>query len=176
MAMLQAQAASDFYEDSFYKRGQKLYFLAVQSELYMEEAEKTFESLIRKYGPQTPLQMYIYGLTALKARYASNPFRKRDYFFQAVSQMDAAVDRSPDDVEVRFLRGSFYYHLPFFLGKRRAAEEDLRALTRLLLRDSALYRKRYTSEVLRGIVGFLEQTGWISPKDIAELKRLYLRE
>lgn len=174
MAPLPAQSHRDFYADTAYHRAQKLYFLAVQSEEYMEEAEKAFQALIRRYGPQPPLQMYLYGLTALKARYALNPLRKKDYFFQAVSQMDAAVRQYPEDVEVRFLRGSFYYYLPFFMGKRKEAEEDLRTLTRLLLKNPDLYRKRYTTEVLRAIVHFLDQVSWLDAKDKAQLKRLYL--
>lgn len=173
MAALRAQMPADFYADSAYRRAQKLYFLAVQSEQYMDEAEKAFRALIQRYGPQPPLQMYLYGLTALKARYSLNPLRKRDYYYQAVSQMDAAVRQSPEDVELRFLRGSFYYYLPFFMGKRKDAEDDLRTLTRLLLTNPDLYRKRYTPEVLRAITGFLEQSGWVETKDLARLRQLY---
>lgn len=173
MAVLHAQAPEDFYADSAYRRAQKLYFLAVQSEQYMPEAEKAFHALIQRYGPQAPLQMYLYGLTALKARYSLNPLRKRDYFYEAVSQMDAAVRQHPDDVELRFLRGSFYYYLPFFMGKRKEAEDDLRTLTRLLLNNPELYRKRYASEVLGAIISFLEQSGWIQEKEVMQLRRLY---
>lgn len=174
MIPLHSQNIPDFYSDNLYKKAQKLYFLAVQSERYMEEAERAIQSLIRIYGPQPPIQMYLYGLTALKARYSLNPLQKRDFFYQAVSQMDAMVRQCPNDPEIRFLRGSFYYYLPFFLGKRKEAEDDLRTLTRLLLQSPDLYRKRYTSEVLQAIVGFLEQSGWIEKGEIQRLRRLYV--
>lgn len=173
MPFLQGQTTTDFYSDSLYRRAQRLYFLAVQSERYLAEAQKAFQSLIQRYGPQPPLQMYLYGLTALKARYSLNPLKKRDYFFQAVSQMDATVERYPEDVEIRFLRGSFYYYLPSFLGKRKAAEDDLRTLTHLLLSQPEVWRKRYDPEVLRAIVSFLKQSGWIDISQISRLESLY---
>ncbi|MCS6895099.1 MAG: hypothetical protein NZZ60_02970 [Bacteroidia bacterium] len=173
MMRLQAQLSSDMYADPAYKHAQKLYFLASQSEAYMGDAENAFKNLIRKYGARPPLQMYLSGITALKARYAINPFAKRDYFFQAESQMDAIVKQNPSDPEVRFIRGSFYYYLPFFFGKRQDARDDLYTLTDLLLKNSELYQRRYSSEALRAIIGFLQQTGWIAERDMVRLRRLY---
>jgi len=167
-----AQAQS-FYTDSLYRQAQRWYFLAVQQEAYLPRAEAAFQALIRKYGPQPPLQMYLYGLTALKARYARNPFDKGRYFRQAVAQMDAQVARTPNEVEVRFLRGSFYYYLPAFLGKREAARQDLATVAALLQAHPHLYRTRYSSEVLRAIVGFLRQTGWIPADQLQALESLY---
>ncbi|MCS7296740.1 MAG: hypothetical protein RMK19_00730 [Bacteroidia bacterium] len=170
---MSAQTSSNFYADTAYRRAQKLYFLAVQSEEYLEEAEKAFQSLISRYGRQDPLLMYLHGLTALKARYALNPLKKRDYFYEAVRQMDAIVQKTPNDVEIRFLRGSFYYYLPFFLGKRAQAEEDLRTLTLLLLKNVDTYRKRYSYEALKAIIGFLEQSRWIEDEKIKKIKEIY---
>ncbi|MCX7605695.1 MAG: hypothetical protein N2170_00310 [Bacteroidia bacterium] len=165
--------AQDFYQDTLYQRAQKVYFLAVQSERYLPLAETLFHTLIHRYGPQPALQMYTYGITALKARYALNPLKKREYLYQAFAQMDAQVQRTPHDVEVRFLRGSFYYYLPFFLGKRSAAQDDIRTLTRLLLSQPEVYKKRYQEEVLRAIVGFLQRTGWIEEEMIDRLRTVY---
>lgn len=165
--------AQDFYSDSLYVRGQRLYFLAVQSERYLSLAEATFTQLVRKYGPEDPLMMYLYGLTALKARYALNPLKKRDYLYEAIAKMDATVARAPNDVEVRFLRGSFYYYLPFFLGKKAEAQADIQALVRLLLAAPSVYRERYQPEVLRAIVGFLQETGWVSAEELRQLRAAY---
>ncbi|RMF49125.1 MAG: hypothetical protein D6750_06565 [Bacteroidetes bacterium] len=167
-----AQAQS-FYSDSLYRQAQRWYFLAVQEESYLPRAEAAFHALIRRYGPQSPLQMYLYGLLALKARYAWNPLKKGEYFRQAVASMDALVARSPDDPEVRFLRGTFYYYLPAFLGKREAARQDLAAVANLLQAQPHLYRTRYSAEVLRAILGFLRQSGWIPPDQLQTLESLY---
>ncbi|MEN3040336.1 MAG: hypothetical protein ABDH66_02190 [Bacteroidia bacterium] len=171
--VVQAQSAADMYADPAYRQAQKLYFFAVQSEVFLSDAENAFKNLIRKYGPHPALQIYLSGITALKARYTFNPFDKKDYFFQAVDEMDAIVKQYPQEPEVRFIRGSFYYYLPFFLGKRKEARDDLTTLTSLLLRNAELYKRRYSSEVLRAIISFLEQTGWVAEGDIAQLRRLY---
>lgn len=167
-----AQAQS-FYADLLYRQAQRLYFQAVQEEKYMPQAEAAVQTLLRRYGPEPPLQMYLYGLTALKARYAWNPLDKGRYFRQAVAQMDAQVARTPDDVEVRFLRGSFYYYLPAFLGKREAARQDLATVASLLQAHPDLYRTRYSPEVLQAIVGFLRQSGWIPKEQMQRLEVLY---
>ncbi|MDW8235547.1 MAG: hypothetical protein RMK98_02850 [Bacteroidia bacterium] len=173
--MLQPSTAQNYslYEDSTYHAAQKLYFLAVQSENYLLQAEQSIQSLLRKYGPLPSLQMYLYGITALKARYTRNLSERVAYFRQAVAGMDAQVQRTPYDVEVRFLRGSFYYYLPSFLGKKQEARKDLQTLMRLLTEQPALYRSRYRPEVLRAIRGFLEQTEWFSQEECALLHTLY---
>ncbi|MCS7189532.1 MAG: hypothetical protein RMJ66_08470 [Bacteroidia bacterium] len=172
---LSTSLAQSFYEDSLYLRGQKLYFLSTQSEKYLQETERVFEMLIRRYGPHPPLQMYLYGITALKARYASNLLKKREYLFTAIAQMDAQVERTPDDIEVRFIRGSFYYYLPFFLGKRKFAQSDLKSVASLLLRYPDQYTKRYSGEVLRAIVSFLRETEWLEEEQLAQLEKIYFR-
>jgi len=173
MLLGMAVQAQSFYADPLYRQAQRLYFQAVQEEKYMSQAEAAFQTLIRRYGPEPPLQMYLYGLTALKARYAWNPLDKGRYFRQAVAQMDAQVARTPDEVEVRFLRGSFYYYLPAFLGKRDAAREDLAKVASLLQLHSDLYRTRYAPEVLQAIVSFLRQSGWIPKEQLKALESLY---
>jgi hypothetical protein len=177
MGFLPGQSLSvpKLYSDTLYIQAQRWYFQAVQSEDYLPRAESAFQTLVRRYGPQPCLQMYLYGITALKARYALNLLKKRDYFFQAVAQMDAQVARTPEDVEVRFLRGSFYYYLPSFLGKRQAAQEDIQTVARLLLAKPDQMRNLYQPEVLRAIVGFLAQTKWIPADALEQLRQLYGR-
>lgn len=167
-------AAQDFYSDTLYWRLQRLYFLSVGSSSYLPQAEASLAPLIQRYGPQPVLQMYKYGILALKARYESNLLRKRDYLFESMAKMDAQVERTPDDPEVRFLRGSFYYYLPGFLGKKREAQADVAAIAQLLLQNPDLYRARYQPKVLEAIVGFLESTGWVEASLIQKLQRAYL--
>lgn len=173
MGMASLAAAQTLYSDTLYHRLQKLYFLSVQSEQYLSQTEQVVEQLIQQHGPLPPLQMYKYGVLALKARYATNLLRKRDYLFESMAKMDAQVERTPDDPEVRFLRGSFYYYLPGFLGKKTAARTDINAIAELLLRNSSLYKERYQPQVLQAILGFISETGWVEESVIGQLRRIY---
>jgi len=161
------------HHDPMYKRLQRLYFLSAQSETYLKAFEDTLQLLIQRYGPYPGLQMYRYGGLALKARYSSNLIEKKNYLFTAMASMDAQVDRTPNDIEVRFIRGSFYYYLPFFLGKRKSAQEDIKIIAQLLQSQSSTLKALYDEEVLQAIVEFLDQTGWISEEQIREIRRLY---
>ncbi len=161
------------HHDPLYKRLQRLYFLSAQSETYLQAFEDTLELLIRRYGPYPSLQMYRYGGLALKARYNSNLIEKKNYLFTAIASMDAQVARTPNDIEVRFIRGAFYYYLPFFLGKRKSAQEDIQTITQLLQSQSSTLKALYDGEVLGAIVEFLAQTGWVAEEQIREIRRLY---
>lgn len=173
IGMAGAAAAQSLYPDTLYHRLQRLYFLSVQSKAYLPQTEQAAEQLIQRYGPLPPLQMYKYGILALKARYETNLLRKRDYLFESMTKMDAQVERTPDDPEVRFLRGSFYYYLPSFLGKKNAARADISAIANLLLKNPLLYRERYQPQVLQAIVGFIAETDWVEESVVQELRRTY---
>ncbi len=168
--MLMAQTP---HSDPDYKRLQRLYFLSAQNSTYLPAFEDTLQLLLRRYGPYPSLQMYRYGALALKARYTSNLMQKKDYLYTAMASMDAQVSRTPDDIEVRFLRGSFYYYLPFFLGKRKDAREDIEAISRLLESQPAKLKELYDREVLQAITEFLSQTGWIEEERANTIRQLY---
>ena len=160
-------------QDPLYKRLQRLYFLSAQNATYLKAFEDTLQILIQRYGPYPSLQMYRYGGLALKARYSSNLLEKKDYLYTAMASMDAQVARTPQDIEVRFIRGSFYYYLPFFLGKRKAAQDDIHTLAHLLEAQSQELIRLYDREVLRAMVEFLAQTGWVEEERVRRLRRLY---
>jgi hypothetical protein len=169
---LMGQSATP-HRDPLYERLQTLYFLAAQSENYLPAFEDTLQLLIRRYGAYPSLQMYRYGALALKARYATGLIDKKNYLFTAIESMDAQVQRTPDDLEVRFIRGSFYYYLPAFLGKRSEARADVQALVRLLETQAPQLKALYTSKVLQAVVEFLAKTGWVSPETVQKLRQLY---
>lgn len=166
-------SAQTIYADSSYYRLQELYFLAAQSEAYLAPFEALLDSFIRQYGPLPSLQMYRYGALALKAKYASNLIEKKNYLFTAIASMDAQVARSPSDLEVRFIRGSFYYYLPFFLGKKQAAREDIQTIAHLLQTQPTALKTQFRIEVLRAMVEFLAQTGWLEASLIRTLRNQY---
>ncbi|MCS7161997.1 MAG: hypothetical protein NZ958_01530 [Bacteroidia bacterium] len=169
----QVGTGTDIYGDTAYTQAQRLYFAAVQAETYVDKAVAAFQTLKRRYGEVPVIQAYLYGLLALQARYAFNPFKKAAYFQQAVAGLDSLVNRYPSDPEVRFLRGTFYFYLPSFLGKRAEAQKDISELTDLLLRYSPAYRAKYHPEILKAIIDFLAGTGWVAKEKIAALRKLY---
>lgn len=161
------------HHDPLYKRLQRLYLLSVQNATYLQPFEDTLQILAARYGPYPTIQMYRYGALALKARYATNLLEKKDYLYAAIASMDAQVARTPNDPEVRFIRGSFYYYLPSFLGKRKAAQDDIQTLVTLLETQTQDLTQLYDKEVLRAMVDFIAQTGWVEETRIEKLRQRY---
>ncbi len=159
------------HHDPLYKRLQRLYLLSVQNATYLQPFEDTLQILTARYGTYPTIQMYRYGALALKARYATNLLEKKDYLYAAIASMDAQAARTPNDPEVRFIRGSFYYYLPFFLGKRKAAQDDIQTLVTLL--ETQDLTQLYDKEVLRAMVDFIAQTGWVEETRIKKLRQRY---
>jgi len=161
------------HHDPLYKRLQRLYFYAAQNVAYLKPFEDTLQLLVKRYGPYPTIQMYRYGALALKARYTTNLLQKKDYLYTSMASMDAQVARTPNDPEVRFIRGSFYYYLPFFLGKRKAAQDDILTLSTLLETQAPQLTLLYDKEVLRAMTEFIAQTGWVEEERIKKLQQLY---
>jgi len=161
------------HHDPLYKRLQRLYLLSVQNATYLQPFEDTLQILTARYGTYPTIQMYRYGALALKARYATNLLEKKDYLYAAIASMDAQAARTPNDPEVRFIRGSFYYYLPFFLGKRKAAQDDIQTLVTLLETQTQDLTQLYDKEVLRAMVDFIAQTGWVEETRIKKLRQRY---
>ena len=68
---------------------------------------------------------YRGGCTMLEAARAPLPWDKGRLARQGLTMLDDAVARSPQDPEVRFVRGMTSYHLPRFFGRERVAADDL---------------------------------------------------
>ena len=72
-----------------------------------------------------PLLMAYYAASeAIKAKYIWNIFSKIQYLKQSASGFEKAVSLSPENIEIRFLRFTVQYHIPFFLGFSVNLEED----------------------------------------------------
>lgn len=70
------------------------------------------------------LTAYIGALEALKAKNSWNPYSKVKYLVQSGKTLQKAVDESPENMEIRFVRFSIQYHLPRFLGLNNDMTDD----------------------------------------------------
>lgn len=58
------------------------------------------------------------------AKHAGNPFSKLSYFNDGKKFLEAAVSKSPESLEIRFLRYTTQMEMPDFLGYNRNKSED----------------------------------------------------
>jgi hypothetical protein len=58
------------------------------------------------------------------AKHAGNPFSKLTYFTNGKKYLESAVSRSPENLELRFLRYTSQVEMPLFLGYNKNIAED----------------------------------------------------
>jgi 15-cis-phytoene synthase len=80
------------------------------------------------------LSAYAGAFSMLEAKHGRWPHARLRAVRSGLAQLDAAVARKPDDLEVRYLRLVCTWHLPGLFGRRDSARDDLRAV-RLLLAE-----------------------------------------
>jgi len=118
------------------------YLQSAQNEAAIEEG-LAFLERHQAQLPATLSEAYRAALIVLKARYAFWPQAKMHYLREGLPILDRLVAAHPDHAELRSLRLLSIYYLPFFLGRKDMAREDMRLLTEQLLSGRAFLPERY---------------------------------
>ncbi|MFD1257390.1 hypothetical protein ACFQ3S_11330 [Mucilaginibacter terrae] len=102
---------------------------------------------------KSPINVCYLGVVlALKAKHAWNPYYKVKYLNDAENTLQVAVNREPDNMEIRFMRFSIEHNVPGFLGYNKHLVTDREEMIK------QLDRKHYTTadhEVVLTIIKFL---------------------
>lgn len=102
---------------------------------------------LKSGSTESPLIIaYIGTLEALKAKHSWNPYNKIRFVSLSQKTMKSAVERDPNNLEIRFMRFSIQHYTPSFLGFSKDLEEDRKVVVRQFrnkkfgLADAALIR------------------------------------
>lgn len=151
----------------------------VRSEFYLalndEDAANRLVNFIRsEYGSDenlyTPrIQAYLGAVEAVMAGFAFNPYNKFRYVIKGLKKLGHAVERSPEDLEVRFLRFAVLHNIPSLFGVGDERQSDMEIVV-------AALRKRDYSKVnaglQKGIIEFMLESGRLSLQQQMELQML----
>ncbi|HEY1062816.1 MAG TPA: hypothetical protein VGE44_14065 [Daejeonella sp.] len=86
---------------------------------------------LKSESNQSPLIVaYIGTLEALKAKHSWNPYNKIKYVSLSQKTMRKAVERDPNNLEIRFMRFTIQHYTPSFLGFSKDLDEDRKAIVR----------------------------------------------
>jgi hypothetical protein len=116
---------------------------------------------------KTPLiTAYLGALQALKAKNSWNPYNKVKFLTLSDKTVEQAVNSSPNDLEIRFVRFSIQTNLPKFLGlsKDLPADKDL-IIHQIKQKHYGLADKVFVQNMIK----FLVDSKQCSPKEIAVL-------
>ncbi len=112
---------------------------------------------------------YYAALRGLQAKHDKNLIKKLQYLKEALTMLDEAVERAPDDLEVRFVRFSSLHHFPNLLGigKKRGRDVD-RLAAGLARRDYSVVDRKTQEEMIR----FLIKSDRLSAAQLSVLRPL----
>ncbi|MGQ9863889.1 MAG: hypothetical protein ACUVRD_05355 [Bacteroidia bacterium] len=164
---------AQLHRDPIYKEARYAYYQAVEKKEFLPRAEYLWKKLEDSYGPLPTIQAYKFCLDALKARYSWLPWEKAKYFRSATEGLDWLVDRNPQEPEIRFLRGSFYYYVGvIFPSFREKACQDMRVITQHLLNSFEALKEKYGQQAVYAMRDFILQSGCVSSQELTRLRKL----
>lgn len=151
----------------------------IRNEFYdaIEDEDKTYsleEFIINKYSEDyssySPLILAYYGgIQALKAKHAFNPFSKLKYLISGLNRLEEAINKSPDNLEIRFMRFSILDHVPGILGYSEERETDKNKIINILL------QRNYSSlnhKIQKGIAEYMVASDRLNDRQKTEIQDL----
>jgi hypothetical protein len=149
----------------------KLFYEAVESEEKLEELEnffhKNFNEKALIYHPA--LLAYTGAIDALKAKHAINPFTKFSRVLSSLNTLERAVNREPNNLEIRFIRFSILHNLPGFLGYGKERNDDMMVIVSQLAKKDYT---RYDSKLLKNVIEFMLTSERLNDSQTVQLKKL----
>lgn len=90
-----------------------------------EESAIEFNKMMSEANLSTPTHEAYYGAAlALKANYGQNVREKKEFFVEAVENIEAAVNAEPNNVEIRLIRLSVQENSPRIVRYKTNMDED----------------------------------------------------
>lgn len=109
---------------------------------------------LQAINKKTPLVLGYFGaLQALKAKDNWNPYKKVKLLVSSHKTMEQAVNTSPNDMEIRFLRFSIQFYLPGFLGLSKDMANDKNMIVQQLKQKHyGLADKDYLKNIMKFMI------------------------
>jgi hypothetical protein len=90
-----------------------------------DKAREQLAAFDAAWPHQPVVEAYQGSLELLESARTFAVWRKHTLATEGLEKLDAAVNRAPENLEVRFLRALTTWHLPFFFHRKEQAEQDL---------------------------------------------------
>lgn len=141
------------------ERIRAMYFLGVEEGQWAKRAQDSLAALKPALIAESDLDIahsaYRGALEVVRAKHARFPPNKIKHLNRGSEILDELVARSPENLEVRYLRLASYRFLPFFLSRDDEVKEDLAILSRLL----PDHREAFSPTMYAGVAQFVLDQG-----------------
>ena len=167
----QKDYSSSYPEPETVNQIRKLFYEAVESEEKLEELENFFGNNFTEkaliYHPV--LLSYTGAIDALKAKHAFNPFTKFSRVLSSLNTLERAVNREPNNLEIRFIRFSILHNLPGFLGYNKERSDDITVIVSQLAKKDYL---KYDPKLQKNVIEFMLDSERLNASQTVQLKKL----
>jgi hypothetical protein len=136
-----------------------------------DKADKLCDQLEGIKNPSALIMAYLGSVQAIKAKHAWNPVNKMSYLKQGFNTIDKAVEKDPNQLEVRFLRFSLQFYVPSFLGYSKNLINDKNKIVSIL-KNSSNTKLDVDGEILKNMVNFMIDSKKCNAQEVAVLKRV----
>lgn len=147
--------------------GRVYFYLAVENKEILKKGESFFQELLKEKKAES--SAYLAALEAIRAKNALWPMDKWTIANSALTKMDLVVDAYPENIEVRFIRASTCFYLPFFFNRKDQVKSDFSKLVKLLPSSHNLYPEN----LIRNICDFMLNSDYLSESEETNLKKFY---
>ncbi|MDZ4845834.1 MAG: hypothetical protein SH857_09820 [Chitinophagales bacterium] len=144
----------------------ELYLAAVENR---EQSDKFMQYMNSVKHEDALLHAYFASAQALVSKHLSGPSDKLKYLRLADKSFEEAIQKNPNDAEVRFLRFSVQLHLPRFLGYSDDMENDIEGMLQKIPHTKSL---QDYPDWLKTVIGFMLDSGECSDTQEAKFKAL----
>ncbi|MGE5432515.1 MAG: hypothetical protein ACM3QX_15640 [Syntrophomonadaceae bacterium] len=148
------------------------FYLAVENEDMLNSLLGLIEMKYDTDANDCPAVILAYygALEAMKAKYTFNPYSKFRNVISGIKKLNAAVSKSDERLEIRFLRFAVLHNIPGIFGVSKERNDDLKVTFEQLL------KKDYSSvsrDLQKGIAEFLMRSDRLEQNQTESLKLLF---
>ncbi|MDP4196275.1 MAG: hypothetical protein Q8940_14560 [Bacteroidota bacterium] len=148
------------------------FYLAVENEDSLDSLAGLIEMKYDTDADDCPAVILAYygALETLRAKYTFNPYSKFKNVISGIKKLNAAVSRSYDRLEIRFLRFAVLHNIPGIFGVAKERNDDLKVTFEQLL------KKNYSSvsrDLQKGIAEFLMRSDRLEQYQTESLKSIF---
>jgi hypothetical protein len=142
------------------QKAREYYYKSVEDETYLDSAKTIFEK--RWHQNKQPIDLtYLGALDAVTGKHSVIPWKKYTSVIAGLEKMDEAVALDSTNIEIRFIRASLCYYLPFFFERGETVTTDFKAI----LRHYRQTKNDYPFDLRQNMLAFINSNGKLSAKD-----------
>lgn len=156
--------------DSEVKTIRNYFYTGIDKEEYLDSLDSFISRLIKNKikSDYAILVAYRGACKSVRAVHTFWPLSKLNYVKEGLVDLDDAVLKEPNNIEIRFLRFSVLDNLPGFLGYGSDADSDAKVLFRLLNT-----KPQENSELISDVVEYLLNSNRLSKTENQKLKATF---